>query len=86
MLRQNSRKGMEMAQDEAMIVTAEISSVDEIISFKERTKHVFKCKGTGSEQQCIYWAPSPTKLNVGDTVQVKGRFKDNIFYVGKCLS
>lgn len=74
-----------MTKNEAMIVEAEISSVDEIISFKERTKHVFKCKGKGSEQQCIYWAPAPIKLNIGDTVQIKGRFKDNIFLCWKML-
>lgn len=65
--------------DEAILVKATVTEIiEKNKEYSHRFKNVFKCASqTGIDRMCILWGRS--NIDVGDEVQMKGRFKDDVF-------
>lgn len=65
--------------DEAILVKATVTEIiEKNKEYSHRIKNVFKCASqTGIDKMCILWGRS--NIDVGDEVQMQGRFKDDVF-------
>lgn len=65
--------------DEAILVNTTITEIiEKNKEYSYRFKNVFKCASkTGIDKMCILWGRS--NIDVGDEVQMQGRFKDDVF-------
>lgn len=68
-------------ESEACLIESEILRFEERnLIQKDKWKNVFYCKSKNPEgRMCVYWGR--TIAEVGDKVEMKGRFKDDIFIV-----
>lgn len=78
------KKYVSKFEDSALLVSSKIIEIVESnkeYPTKDKVKNVFKC-ATSSDydpKMCVYWGR--LKISVGDEIQMKGRFKDNVFLV-----
>lgn len=65
--------------DEAILVKATVTEIiEKNKEYADQFKNVFKCASrTGIDKMCILWGRS--NIDVGDEIQMKGRFKDDVF-------
>ena len=81
-MRKRRKKEPSKYEKDAVIVDATISRIDFInMEIGDKYKSVFYCPSylEPEGRMCVFWGM--TNLEIGDTVQMKGRFNDGVFLV-----
>lgn len=71
--------------DKAILVKATVTEIiEKNKEYSHQIKNVFKCASqTGVDRMCILWGRS--NIDIGDEVQMKGRFIDDVFLAWSVL-